>query len=188
VFATEDRIYALKMTAASGGALTPLLGWRDTTRSFGILPDNRLFTDDPTPQCLIADIDSTMRGNEIVVNHWGDGNIWAFSGDSAKLCMGFPLKVKGRVSQPPWITDLASDGILDQVSHVQATRPLLGQHHNRLPQPAALARWPALSGVDGVPRLRPFPSFPSPNRPWSDVTGCRLGHSFCAAHAPPAPS
>lgn len=85
---------------------------------FGSVSANRLDIYN-TGQALVADIDND-DSLEIVVNHYGDGNIWAFELDGT-VCNRFPIKTKGRPmlgggGAACEITDLEGDGMLDLVT------------------------------------------------------------------------
>ncbi|EFK96964.1 transport protein ExbB2 [sediment metagenome] len=115
VFATDDSLYLFKMALAT--ALTTMAKVR-----FGSVPANRLVQESFTPQPLVADIDNDGK-LEIVVNHQGDGKIWAYkvySEDSLALCDGYPLRTQGKVDKACEITDLEGDDTLDLVAADEA--------------------------------------------------------------------
>jgi hypothetical protein len=113
VFATDDSIYVLSLV---GDSLKPIV----PTIPFGRVHSMRISQNQFTPQAILADIDADGK-NEIVVNHQGDGCIWAFNIESAggwhsSLVPGYPLKTEGRVSEACAISDLEGDDTLDLVA------------------------------------------------------------------------
>jgi len=120
-FACENALYLLKMVAADGGTLTSLVPSSiGPSLPLGSVPDDRLFTDEPMPQALIADIDHDGR-NEALAHHYGDGAVWAYNdvdslaAAATRYVPGFPLRTFGEVRNACRITDLENDGVLDLV-------------------------------------------------------------------------
>lgn len=120
-FAVENAVYLLKMTDDTGGPFTSLVpDSLGPAVALGAKPDNRMFTDEPMPQALIADIDNDGR-NEVLAQHYGDGAVWAYQPDlldfaASRYAPGFPLKMHGDVRQPCRIVDIDNNGVLDLVA------------------------------------------------------------------------
>ncbi len=117
VFAADDTVYIFKYVQG------------DTTLHslakipFGSFPSNRLDIYATMPQPLVTKMDSGS-GYQIIVNHYGDGLVWAFNvkyNSSTGMCdwtrrQGFPLRAHGRISNACAVTDLEGDDTLDLVA------------------------------------------------------------------------
>jgi Peptidase family C25 len=119
VFATNDTIYVLQCPRPSDGTdtLTHL-----AKIPFGSFPTQRYSPYDPMPQPLVAHFGSGDT-SQIIVNHCGDGLIWAFNiwFDVNKNCHwskreGFPLRTRGSVTTACAVTDPEGDDTLDLVA------------------------------------------------------------------------
>jgi hypothetical protein len=114
VFASDDTLYLFKYE--TGDTLTHI-----AKIPFGSVPSNRLDIFAAMPQPLITNI-GHGNGKQIIVNHYGDGKIWAFDiRFDGNVCHwsnhpGFPLVARGRISNACAVTDLEGDDTLDLVA------------------------------------------------------------------------